>query len=440
MDILNEVVDRTDSAEVYESEVKSLPVKFTSGELDYAKSMRSSGYALRVIDEGRVGYSTTTDPKKKEDLVDRAVESSTYGDQASFEFPDSREIPQLDVCDPEVKDLGPKELIDMGYELLEKIEDSYPEVKLDLTVTRTAGEVNIRNSSGLDLSEERTVLEVSVNAQRVEGDDIFNCWKELKGRKKEMMDTDFLAGELKNRLRWAEKVNSIESGRKPVVFTPSGAMVLILPLIAGLNGKNEHLGTSPLSERVGERVFDKRLSILDNGRRAESVRGGGFDDEGFPTSEKKLVDRGELRGFVYDQRAAGLSGKEPTGNGFKGGLRGGGDFRSPPESGPSCWQIEAGDKNLGKLIKEVGDGLLVDGVLGLGQGNVLSGEFSNNVSVAYRIEDGAIKGRVKNTMIAGNVYDLLNEKLIDIGSTPEWMFGALQLPPIAVEGMNVVQK
>ena len=440
MNILPEVSNRADSGEIYESTVRSTPVKFTSGELDYVKSVSSKGFALRVIKDGKMGYSTTTDPNEKNELVNRAMESSDFGDQASFDFPSPRSIDKIDVYDPLVDKLSLEEMIDTGYGIIKKIEDSYPEVEVDLNISKTEREVKVKNTSGLDLSERRTLIGASISAQKVEKDDIFSCWKEITGRRKKILETDFLVNEIQNRLRWAERVEEIENGPKPVVFTPSGAMVLILPLIAGLNGRNKYLGTSPVCDRLGEKVFNEKFTLIDDGRIKDSVRGCSFDDEGFPTSRNHLIKKGELKGFYYDQSAAGLSGEEPTGNGFKGGLRGGSDFQSPPESGPSCWIVEKGEKNLGKIIKDINDGLLVDGVLGLGQGNVLSGEFSNNVSVAYRIKDGLIKGRVKNTMIAGNVYDLLREQLIGLGNNREWVYGALKLPSLAVDNVHLVHK
>ncbi|MFB6214946.1 MAG: metallopeptidase TldD-related protein, partial [Candidatus Bipolaricaulia bacterium] len=92
--------------------------------------------------------------------------------------------------------------------------------------------------------------------------------------------------------------------------------------------------------------------------------------------------------------------------------------------------------NVGKLISSIDQGLLVDQLLGLGQGNTLSGEFSNNVSVAYKIGDGAITGRVKDTMIAGNVYDLLEGK-IELGKEAEWVGGGLKAPAVALDNVNV---
>src|SRR2546425_13333658 len=50
------------------------------------------------------------------------------------------------------------------------------------------------------------------------------------------------------------------------------------------------------------------------------------------------------------------------------------------------------------------DGLLVDELIGVGQGNVTGGAFSHPVALAYRIERGAITGRVKDAAVAGNAY------------------------------------
>ena len=79
-------------------------------------------------------------------------------------------------------------------------------------------------------------------------------------------------------------------------------------------------------------------------------------------------------------------------------------------------------------------------VIGLGQGNVMAGEFSNNVSVGFLVRKGEIVGRVKNTMIAGNVYHLLKDALIALSDQPQWVFGLLHVPAFAVAGVSVAGK
>jgi PmbA protein len=66
--------------------------------------------------------------------------------------------------------------------------------------------------------------------------------------------------------------------------------------------------------------------------------------------------------------------------------------------------------------------------------------FSNNISVGFVVRDGKVVGRVKNTMIFGNAYDVLRDGLIQVGGEPEWVWGSLLTPPILVQGVSVVSR
>ena len=78
---------------------------------------------------------------------------------------------------------------------------------------------------------------------------------------------------------------------------------------------------------------------------------------------------------------------------------------TPPAPGFSTLTTERGTKSLGEMIESIDEGLIVYQPLGGGQSNLLMGEFSLNIGLGFKIERGKIAGRVKNTMVAGNVYD-----------------------------------
>ena len=83
--------------------------------------------------------------------------------------------------------------------------------------------------------------------------------------------------------------------------------------------------------------------------------------------------------------------------------------------------------------------MLVDTALGLGQGNVTSGAFSNTLGLAYKIEKGEIVGRVKDVSISGNVCDLLQD-VPAVSRETEWTYHDLCLPYVLLPQMNVVAK
>jgi len=115
-----------------------------------------------------------------------------------------------------------------------------------------------------------------------------------------------------------------------------------------------------------------------------------------------------------------------------------GGFRVPPGPASRNIVVRPGEGSLDDLIAEMKDGLIVVGTLGLGQGNIQSGAFSNNVGIGFAVKGGKVVGRVKNTMIAGNAYEILKDGIRAIGATPEWVFGGLHVPPVLAQGVSVV--
>ena len=98
--------------------------------------------------------------------------------------------------------------------------------------------------------------------------------------------------------------------------------------------------------------------------------------------------------------------------------------------------IQPGKESLLELIKSMDKGLIVDQMLG-GSGGI-SGDFAINVDLGYLVEKGEIIGRVKDTMVAGNVYTALKQ-VVKIGGDADWN-GSCYTPSIIVEGLSTIGK
>ncbi|MGL5192897.1 MAG: metallopeptidase TldD-related protein, partial [Chroococcales cyanobacterium] len=154
-----------------------------------------------------------------------------------------------------------------------------------------------------------------------------------------------------------------------------------------------------------------------------------FDDEGTPTSANTLIENGVLNGFYWDRRWAARAGLQSTGNGFRGGLS-----RPGPDLVNLC--VNAGSTSTADLIAGVKEGLIVEQVLGAGQSNQLAGEFSINLDLGYKIENGEIVGRVKNTMVAGSIFEAF-DNLVDFSSERDWVGGGALLPSMLFGKLGV---
>ena len=76
--------------------------------------------------------------------------------------------------------------------------------------------------------------------------------------------------------------------------------------------------------------------------------------------------------------------------------------------------------------------------MGAHSGNILNGDYSVGVSPALYIENGEIIGRVKDTMVAGNIYNTL-KNVIAIGDTLN-LVGNEMVPILLCDNVSVSAK
>ena len=139
-----------------------------------------------------------------------------------------------------------------------------------------------------------------------------------------------------------------------------------------------------------------------------------------------------VKAFLYDLQTAALAGKKSTGNANRG--RG-----SLPSPSASALIINPGTVTFEAMVKDIKEGLVVEQLMGAEQGNILGGDFSGNVLLGYKIENGQLVGRVKDTVVSGNVYKILKD-IAAIGSETRWVGGFCQTPPFYCQGLSVSSK
>jgi len=436
MDIIKRAAERAEAAEAYREKRKGTIVSFNAGDLEQVKAEDIVGQALRVVQDGRLGFASTTG-EKADGLVDAALISAEHGNPAPFSFAEATPVDPVPACHDATTRLSAEELIGWCEEAVQEIERAFPEVISNAHAERGSVAVEIQTSAGLERYEERSYLSMGVEAQWIREGDIYTVSASQSVRTVQELDRHRLIQDVLRELEWGRDVVPAVTGTPPVLFLPSSMIVVLLPLVVGFSGMSVVLGTSPLKDRLGEQVFDERLTLWDDGRLPLGPRSTSFDDEGVPTTRLALAKKGVASSFFHDLRSASLAQQAPTGNGKKSGLMGGG-FRSPPSPGPRNIVLEPGTGTLDELIADMDEGIVVADVLGLGQGNVASGAFSNNVGVGFVVRNGKVIGRLKNTMIAGNAYDVLKEGLQALGGEREWIYGVLHVPPMVASKVNVV--
>ncbi len=428
-EVLEKAFKVADAAEVFSVTSRYTPISFDANRLKSLQTKEGHRVALRVIKDGRIGFSSTTRRDNADDLVQRAIEVAPFGARAEFDLPSTNRYPAVAVYDKKVEETSIESMVELGQSLIDGVRGHSPEVLCDAAVSQSVASVRLLNSTGVDANYQKSVFYMGVGGTLIRGADMLfvgdgdssaqplSNWKEVSDRVNRQLDM-------------AKDTAESPTGNLPVIFTPNGvAAALLQPLLSGFNGRNVVQGSSPLVGRLGQRICDERFSLFDDGTSPWRPGSRPWDDEGVSTRRIPLIEKGISKSFLFDLKTAAQGGAQTTGS----ASRPGGGLPAPSSS---VLLIEEGDMSSDAMIADVKLGLVVESLLGAGQTNVLGGDFSANVLLGYRVENGKIVGRVKNCMIAGNVYDMLSN-LVAIGSESQWRGGSLRVPPLYCQSVSV---
>ncbi|MGH7701021.1 MAG: TldD/PmbA family protein [Gemmatimonadales bacterium] len=418
-------------------------VVFEAGRLKSAGTSEETGVNLRVIHEGRVGVAgtTATADADLDALVARALASAELGEPLDFAFPARCPLPAVHTYAPAAAEAPLHRLVALGRDLVQRL--TRDGCQVNVAVERAVGDTAVENTAGAAGGYRASAVSVSADVTRIAGDDVLMVYDAHLGAElPTAAEVEALAHSVVTRLDLALRVVDPPEGPLPVVFTPAGLAAILLPLEQALSGKSVLQGVSPLGHRRGETAFDARLSVTDDPLVPARAGSRPVDDEAVPSAVTALIERGTVRAFAYDLETAARAGAASTGHGHRGifGKPRIGYTNLVVGNGPGAAQRKTGNVQRvgGGLLEGITDGLLVDDLIGVGQGNFIGGAFSHPVGLAYRVRRGEIVGRVKDAAVAGAVYELL-KRIGGWGDDGRWV-GSRWSASLLLEGVSVARR
>ncbi|MHB8352015.1 MAG: TldD/PmbA family protein [Thermoplasmata archaeon] len=190
-------------------------------------------------------------------------------------------------------------------------------------------------------------------------------------------------------------------GRMPVLLDPSTAGTFAHESFGHGSEADQFLrDRSYLKPLFGQSVGPEGLTLVDDGGYPNAWGTLGFDDEGTPTQHTVLVDRGRFVEVLHDRETAHALGRRTTGNARRA------DFLSRTFVRMTNTFVEPGDFSLEELVKEAGDGILLERCTS-GIEDPLGGQMQIKVKRARRIEHGTLTEAYSGMALSGRVLDFL---------------------------------
>ncbi len=160
-----------------------------------------------------------------------------------------------------------------------------------------------------------------------------------------------------------------------------------------------HEGNSVLSGKIGERIGNSLITIVDD----PSLHEFGFDPvdaEGVKVGRTKIIDQGIVGAYLHNRETLAS-----VGNGVPG------HARAMPGEAPlvrmSNTFIEEGDSSLDEMLEGIHNGIILYGSRG-GQVDPGRGVFQFNAEYGFIIEHGEKKGMVRDVSLSGEILSTLH--------------------------------
>ncbi|MEE8472844.1 MAG: TldD/PmbA family protein [Dehalococcoidia bacterium] len=431
-EVLSLAGSQSEEAEVFWVSREETPVSFETNRLKQLHTRQSRSLSLRITRNGQLGFAAARGAVDPEDMVRRAVEVSQFGAKACFELPATRDPSPIDVFDSRVREVPTEKMVELGQSLIDRVRQHTPELLCEAGVVKAVTTVRLLNSRGADVSYEKSVFSMGLEGTLIRGTDMLfvgDSQSSCHPIESFQPVADTVIGQLEK----ARHQASAPTKSMPVIFTPMGASTaLFTSLIMAFNGRMVLQGASPLGQRRGEQVFHSKFTMTDDATIPYRPASRPWDDEGMPSRKTPLAERGVVANFLYDLQTAGMAHAQSTSSGSRG-------WGGMPAPSISALVVEEGDVSFEDMVRDMQEGLVIEMLMGAEQGNVLGGDFSGNVLLGYKVEGGEIVGRVKDTMVSGNVYEAL-KNLVAIGNEGRWMGSSLKVPHLYFSALSVASK
>lgn len=398
------------------------------------------GLGIRTIIGKAVGFAYTNILGSRTAIEDAILKSlssarASKPDKEWQGLPAKRSFASVEnVYDKRIVELESEDLVKIASVMLDAaIATDSRANPVEGGVNASCSSVAVANSNGVVGFELGTIVECGLVTVGNDAGDVTPVCFEFNSERSFDIDPEWVGKEAARLAVSALKAKNVETKTCKVIFTQTALQELLyFTLINAVRADFVQRDQSVFKGKIGEKLASETITINDDGLLDGGLRTSRFDAEGVPQQRTPIMEKGILRGFIYDNYTAKKEGKESTGNAARMW------YLSTPTVEATNFHILGGNRSPEKLVDEVDDGLIVYLLQGAHSSNPASGDFSVVATPAWKIEKGEVVYAAKNVMLVGNVFQML--KNVMALANNERKLSQLVAPWMLVENVKVIGK
>jgi TldD protein len=403
-----------DFADVYIEHERPLSIQLEDDRIEKIITGTDSGVGVRVVfgDKSAYAYGNDFSEKSLLDIAD-AVSAAVREDKGRNRVLDLRKVrPPVDFrIKYRPEDINMEKKISLVQDANRSAKGISGKIKQVTVIYRdTVQNVCIASSEGSFAEDERIYTLALIQVVASEGDVLQTGYEPVGGLMgfEIFEENPFEAVAIKAAQKAVAMLSARKApgGRMPVVISAEAGGTMIHEAVGhGLEADLAQQGLSVYSNMIGQQIASPLITIIDDSTLPNKRGSFRFDDEGIASQRTVLVEKGFLKGYMYDRLTAMKEGKSSTGNGRRQ------SYKDRPIPRMTNTFIAPATRKPEEIIRSVDKGLFVK-KMGGGQVNTVTGEFVFEVSEGYLIEKGKIGDPVRGATLIGSGPDVL--KSIDM--------------------------
>jgi PmbA protein len=393
--------------EAYGVSNKESEVFIENNDLKQSKSHRTDGLGIRVFLNGSLGFSSTNVLEKEHvsDAVRQAIKLARASPSDKFNsMPYLRTVKLLNgIYDRKSESFTASDAVKMAVDMLDSAKSYDKRVSIDSgNFTGSVMTHALFNSNGIRTKETISAFSWSIMGMAIDENEVSNFDFQFGGTHNvKDIDVHSTSREFSKSVIDSLGSKKIESFKGEMLLTPSAVSELVQDVIAySINSQTVQKEASKFEGLLGKSVSSDLLTLIDDATDIDGLAASSFDREGVPHQRNVIIEKGLLKKFLYNTYTANKGDTKSTGNA-------GGSAKTPPMVSTTNVIIKAGKTRVDTLISEMEKGIMINRFSG--NVNPVNGDFSGVVKGGQYIEKGNIQYAVKELMVAGNVFDALND-------------------------------
>lgn len=430
MEFIKRATQKAQQVELYQVHVTETPVRYKNNKLKTIDTSEKRVNALRVVKDGKLGFATSTGADLDQ-LLDMALTTAEFGRPWDVALPGQTGLPQIELAHPSTA-VEIDAMVYTGAEVIKQLRECHPEILASAQLSTRKATARLINSQGFSGEYSKSMFSMLGMAELTEGKNMLSLFAGFSSGKLEDQ-VERTVRQLVENFEHGRTNVPIRSGNYTVIFSPFCLGDILRPLLACADGKAVEKGFSPWQDKLGEKLFSPQFSLYDDPTIPFAPASCPFDGEGIAAKRTALIQDGRVNSFILDLATAQALGMKPTGNGFR-------NPDSLPGPGNSNIILELAETQpLEQLIGSVQRGVIIHSLMGAWAGNPYSGQVSGNIDLGFLIEDGQIKGRVKDCMVSVDCFRAFREQIAGASTEKEWAWNML-LPHLVLSDVAINAK